>query len=212
MCIAWTLVPTVSLDSPSDLLDMSDCDSLFLFSTLSTSYRRFQQELQASPVTSASSPLPTGQAPPTPSVPQAFPRSAHDEHAHKVVIEWNDGEVSRFHNTWLYDHCRCERCFHPATKQRRKGLLEVRPTGPPDVQSRNSPTGSLLYKGSRRHSTVIPRTFPRWFDNPMVHLSTAHFLLPLVGPPPRIVQPYPHLSRTVHLSQSIPKLRQTSRR
>ena len=56
---------------------------------------------------------------------QTFPRASHDEQARKIVIEWNDGEVSRFHNTWLFDHCRCDSCFHPMTKQRRKGLLEV---------------------------------------------------------------------------------------
>jgi hypothetical protein len=25
----------------------------------------------------------------------------------------------------LFDHCRCDSCFHPMTKQRRKGLREV---------------------------------------------------------------------------------------
>ena len=35
-----------------------------------------------------------------------------------TTIEWQDGHVSEFHNTWLRDHCRCEKCIDPSTFQR----------------------------------------------------------------------------------------------
>jgi hypothetical protein len=79
----------------------------------------------AAPATQSATSAPVPTNPSSSTQIQTFPRASHDEQARKIVIEWNDGEVSRFHNTWLFDHCRCDSCFHPMTKQRRKGLLEV---------------------------------------------------------------------------------------
>ncbi|KAF8462996.1 hypothetical protein BDZ91DRAFT_661610 [Kalaharituber pfeilii] len=36
----------------------------------------------------------------------------------KVLVPWEEGKTSSFHNIWLRDHCQCEQCRHPITKQR----------------------------------------------------------------------------------------------
>lgn len=104
-------------------------DRVFRSLSSSTNWRQQENPVAASP---AATPTPTASSTsatqltsPAPTVPQTFPRASHDEQARKIIVEWNDGEVSRFHNTWLFDHCRCDGCFHPMTKQRRKGLLDV---------------------------------------------------------------------------------------
>lgn len=45
--------------------------------------------------------------------------------AGKVAIGWDTRTWSRFHNIWLRDHCRCPKCFHPATKQRLLDTFEI---------------------------------------------------------------------------------------
>ncbi|WFD42640.1 trimethyllysine dioxygenase [Malassezia psittaci] len=35
-----------------------------------------------------------------------------------IHISWPDGEKYAFHLLWLLDHCRCDKCYHPITKQR----------------------------------------------------------------------------------------------
>jgi hypothetical protein len=102
----------------------------------------------AAPATQSASSAPVTTSPSPSTQIQTFPRASHDEQARKIVIEWNDGEVSRFHNTWLFDHCRCDSCFHPMTKQRRKGLLEV------------SLSLVLVLKSSRGHSVTDPSNRP----------------------------------------------------
>lgn len=42
-----------------------------------------------------------------------------------TTIEWQDGHVSEFHNTWLRDHCRCEKCIDPSTFQRSFDTLNI---------------------------------------------------------------------------------------
>lgn len=113
----------------------------------------------AAPANQSASPAPVATSPSSSTQIQTFPRASHDEQARKIVIEWNDGEVSRFHNTWLFDHCRCDSCFHPMTKQRRKGLLEVSLSlvlvlefseGHPFICSCNRPKRlSLIYRSRR---------------------------------------------------------------
>jgi hypothetical protein len=111
------------------------------------------------PATQSASSAPVTASPSSSTQIQTFPRASHDEQARKIVIEWNDGEVSRFHITWLFDHCRCDSCFHPMTKQRRKGLLEVSLSlvlvlefseGHPFICSCNRPKRlSLIYRSRR---------------------------------------------------------------
>lgn len=45
-----------------------------------------------------------------------------------------DGRETRFDNQHLLDHCRCQKCFHPATKQRLKTLTQF----PADVKVRQA--------------------------------------------------------------------------
>ncbi|PVU91329.1 hypothetical protein BB559_004182 [Furculomyces boomerangus] len=35
-----------------------------------------------------------------------------------TTVSFDDGKSARFHNQWLRDHCRCEKCVHPKTYQR----------------------------------------------------------------------------------------------
>ncbi|OQR90746.1 trimethyllysine dioxygenase [Achlya hypogyna] len=35
-----------------------------------------------------------------------------------VEVTWTDGLTAKFHKIWLRDHCTCELCQHPSTKQR----------------------------------------------------------------------------------------------
>ncbi|KAL0954688.1 hypothetical protein HGRIS_003639 [Hohenbuehelia grisea] len=51
-------------------------------------------------------------------------------HEHKVAIGWNTQTLSKFHNIWLRDHCRCPSCFHPITKQRLLNTFSI----PPDIK------------------------------------------------------------------------------
>ena len=130
------------------------------------------------PATQSASPAPVTTSPSSSTQIQTFPRASHDEQARKIVIEWNDGEVSRFHNTWLFDHCRCNSCFHPMTKQRRKGLLEVSLNFACVLEiSRGIHLLARViglnafprYTGSGRYPTHLGRTFPSWLVNNLVH-------------------------------------------
>lgn len=35
-----------------------------------------------------------------------------------TLVNWEDGQTSRFHNIWLRDNCHCDQCYYSATKQR----------------------------------------------------------------------------------------------
>ena len=50
---------------------------------------------------------------------QSNPRKNH------TTIEWQDGHISEFHNAWLRDHCRCEKCIDPSTFQRSFDTLDI---------------------------------------------------------------------------------------
>ncbi|KAH8831192.1 Trimethyllysine dioxygenase [Flagelloscypha sp. PMI_526] len=42
-----------------------------------------------------------------------------DSHTRTISVTSDYGKtINRFHNIWLRDHCRCEKCFHQVTKQR----------------------------------------------------------------------------------------------
>ena len=65
----------------------------------------------------------------------AVPRIAVDTnslHDHRIVpsptsiqVSWAEKLTSTFHNIWLRDHCQCEQCLHPLTKQRLINTFEI---------------------------------------------------------------------------------------
>ncbi|OQS03619.1 trimethyllysine dioxygenase [Thraustotheca clavata] len=40
-------------------------------------------------------------------------------------VTWTDGFTAKFHNIWLRDHCSCEHCQHPLTKQRQLSTATI---------------------------------------------------------------------------------------
>ncbi|KAI8973794.1 Trimethyllysine dioxygenase [Mycotypha africana] len=36
----------------------------------------------------------------------------------EVYVDWNSRKTSVYHHFWLRDHCHCEQCYHPVTRQR----------------------------------------------------------------------------------------------
>lgn len=48
----------------------------------------------------------------------AVPQRAGIANDRQIYLDWNARKTSVFHNFWLRDHCRCEQCYHPVTRQR----------------------------------------------------------------------------------------------
>ncbi|KAI7862905.1 trimethyllysine dioxygenase [Spinellus fusiger] len=48
----------------------------------------------------------------------------------QVFVDWNSRKTSLFHHFWLRDHCRCDQCFHPLTRQRIVDTFSI----PKDIQ------------------------------------------------------------------------------
>ena len=48
-----------------------------------------------------------------------------NEKPNHTTIEWEDGHISEFHNAWLRDHCRCDKCIDPSTFQRSFDTLNI---------------------------------------------------------------------------------------
>ncbi|KAI8974125.1 trimethyllysine dioxygenase [Pilobolus umbonatus] len=48
----------------------------------------------------------------------------------QVYLDWNARKTSLFHHFWLRDHCRCESCYHPITRQRLVDTFSI----PRDIQ------------------------------------------------------------------------------
>lgn len=42
-----------------------------------------------------------------------------------LTVTWPEQKESKFHYVWLRDHCRCELCFHPVTKQRLLDTFQI---------------------------------------------------------------------------------------
>ena len=47
-----------------------------------------------------------------------------------LLVEFGKGRSSKFDHIWLRDNCRCEKCFHPHTKQRQLDTYQI----PLDIQ------------------------------------------------------------------------------
>ncbi|KUF90499.1 arabinan endo-1 [Phytophthora nicotianae] len=42
-----------------------------------------------------------------------------------VRVTFEDGATAKFHKLWLRDHCRCEHCMHPETRQRQLDTASI---------------------------------------------------------------------------------------
>ncbi|KAF8575426.1 Trimethyllysine dioxygenase [Ramaria rubella] len=84
----------------------------------------------------------------------ALPQTSFDER--RVAVGWDACSWSRFHNVWLRDHCRCDECFHPVTKQRMIDTFEI----PADLQpSKVTPTEvglEVTWHGTIPHKSLYP--------------------------------------------------------
>ncbi|KAI9278029.1 trimethyllysine dioxygenase [Sporodiniella umbellata] len=58
------------------------------------------------------------------------PRKAGIANDKQVFLDWNARKTSVFHHFWLRDHCRCEACYHPQTRQRLVNTFGI----PRDIQ------------------------------------------------------------------------------
>ncbi|CAI2162606.1 16918_t:CDS:2 [Funneliformis geosporum] len=57
--------------------------------------------------------------------------------SHKLLINWQDNQTSKFHNIWLRDHCKCENCYHHKTKQRLVDTFKI----PEDIKPLSASPG-----------------------------------------------------------------------
>ncbi|KAK8843432.1 trimethyllysine dioxygenase [Kwoniella newhampshirensis] len=94
---------------------------------------------------------------PTEPRPSAIPTVTFDEH--QTIVSWPDGRQSQFDNFFLFDHCRCPKCFHAKTKQRLKTLTEI----PSDIHPMSVETDStglhITWSTSPPHTSVYPPQF-----------------------------------------------------
>ncbi|KAL7418553.1 hypothetical protein Q5752_007011 [Cryptotrichosporon argae] len=87
----------------------------------------------------------------------------------------NDGKQTIFHSQYLFDHCRCRRCFHPQTKQRLK-LVPLASTRALDVRAEHD---GLKVSWTPDHVSHFPYTFleKAAYDPPLVHPSADERIL-----------------------------------
>ncbi|KAL0073861.1 trimethyllysine dioxygenase [Phycomyces blakesleeanus] len=48
----------------------------------------------------------------------------------QIYVDWNARKTSTFHHFWLRDHCHCDQCYHPITRQRLVDTFTI----PRDIQ------------------------------------------------------------------------------
>lgn len=86
----------------------------------------------------------------------------HPEERALSVI-WDDGRESRFHWTWLRDHCACPECRHPQTRER---LFELRdlplPIGPASAELEENGALCLNWPARDSASAHQSRFDPGW--------------------------------------------------
>jgi trimethyllysine dioxygenase len=73
-----------------------------------------------------------------------------------VRVSWAEKLTSTFHNIWLRDHCQCEQCLHPQTKQRLINTFQI----PSDIKStaiEQSKDGLTIQWNHQEH-----RSFYEW--------------------------------------------------
>lgn len=105
-------------------------------------------------------------------VQQSLPSVGLDER--KVSVGW-DGKVwSKYHHIWLRDHCRCQDCFHPVTKQRLVDTFAIRPdVQPTKVESTRAGLEVTWPSSPSPHVSVYPWSWLRlnsydpFFEQPL---------------------------------------------
>ncbi|EPB85293.1 trimethyllysine dioxygenase [Mucor circinelloides 1006PhL] len=60
----------------------------------------------------------------------AVPQRAGLANDKQVFLNWNNRKTSVYNHFWLRDHCRCEQCYHPITRQRLVDTFSI----PRDIQ------------------------------------------------------------------------------
>lgn len=55
-----------------------------------------------------------------------MPVSTVTPHPDAVLIHWDDGQSSKYHNVWLRDNCHCDKCYYALTKQRLLNLATIK--------------------------------------------------------------------------------------
>ncbi|KAI9623109.1 hypothetical protein KEM48_009534, partial [Puccinia striiformis f. sp. tritici PST-130] len=104
-----------------------------------------------------------------------------------LLIEFGKGRSTKFDHIWLRDNCRCEKCFHPHTKQRLVETFEVSRTEP-----RIYPVASPLVHQQGRDTFVLCIAA----NQDALHITFATHQIPLDIQPTRVDMEVEGLSLT----------------
>ncbi|PVU99278.1 hypothetical protein BB560_005530, partial [Smittium megazygosporum] len=97
-----------------------------------------------------------------------------------TVVEFEDGQKSKFHNYWLRDHCKCEKCVHPVTYQRIIDPLEFEVDISPSKSTVSD--GSLVVEWDNgAHKSVFPLAWLKKHSYDQKFTSTQQPKLKLWG-------------------------------
>ncbi|WWD21044.1 trimethyllysine dioxygenase [Kwoniella shandongensis] len=105
--------------------------------------------------------------------PTTIPTATFDQQ--HTTVSWPDGRESRFDNYFLFDHCRCSKCFQTQTKQRLKTLTEL----PTDIQPVSVETDTaglhITWSTSPPHKSTYPSQFLKKaaYDPPLASYHEA---------------------------------------
>ncbi|WVQ93353.1 trimethyllysine dioxygenase [Kwoniella sp. CBS 9459] len=93
----------------------------------------------------------------------------------KTTVAWPDGRETTFDNYFLYDHCRCPKCFHSKTKQRLKELNQVPEDIRPVAAEVDASGVHLTWSTSEEHKSTFPFEFLRRsaYDPPLASYRDA---------------------------------------
>ncbi|CAF0963626.1 unnamed protein product [Adineta steineri] len=91
-----------------------------------------------------------------------------------VQVSWTDKLKSTYHNIWLRDHCQCEQCLHPVTKQRLINTFEI----PSDIKPNTieqSNKGLTIQWNHQAHTSLFDWSWlHRHSYNPRLHKALPH--------------------------------------
>ncbi|WVQ81537.1 trimethyllysine dioxygenase [Cryptococcus sp. DSM 104549] len=92
-----------------------------------------------------------------------------------TTIAWPNGIETHYDNYFLFDHCRCPKCFHSQTKQRLKTLSEI----PADIHPLSAEIKStglhITWSTPTPHESVFPTSFLKKaaYDPPLLPYKGA---------------------------------------